>query len=189
MAGVSWKPLRTRNQFQQLWWPVRAMLIARSPTDTQNKGWQSKSSFVTLISPVTARLSPTGSGVAALTALSTGWNLSDRLEKCCRAVFLSGCPVASGPWRHANCPKMSDWHAAAAGIKRRATFDICWHTCTEVPEAWGLFPVFVFILHDFLIFGGFLILHHSVLRRVMVKGLGLDQQPPNSPHLKTRAGC
>lgn len=43
-------------QFPELWWTVRAMLIALSPTDRQNKGWQSKSTFVTLISPVTAHL-------------------------------------------------------------------------------------------------------------------------------------
>lgn len=69
MVGVLWKPLRTRIQFQKLWWTVRAMLIAPSPTKRQNKGWQSKSSFVTLISPVIARLSQMGWGVTALTAL------------------------------------------------------------------------------------------------------------------------
>lgn len=56
MVRVLWKPLWTRIQFQKLWWTVRAMLIALSPTDRQNKDWQSQSTFVTLISLVTAHL-------------------------------------------------------------------------------------------------------------------------------------
>lgn len=107
MVRVLRKPLWTKIQFPKLWWTVRAMLIALSLTNRQNKDWQSKSTFVTLI---TAHLFQMGfhplkrhswalttlCGAAINTPRFQGeiWcnrNILTRANCCCIMSFSSAC--------------------------------------------------------------------------------------------------